>query len=127
MHNAHHVELKVETVKLAAGGKLKEQKIAHMTGTTQFKLDEARPQKEIKDFVTGGGTLIVDAAAGNEQFAQSVETELDAIFGADAKRLSKPLPQDNPMYSAGGKPIEIAWRTYAKRSWDRSRADDSAR
>ena len=98
--------LKVEPVKLAAGA-LKGKKIAHMTGTTQFKLDDAG-RKEIKDFVTAGGTLIIDSTAGNGPFAESVETEMDAIFGADAKSLSEALPQDSPLYSAGGKPIEIA-------------------
>jgi hypothetical protein len=112
MHNANHVELKVEPVKLAAGA-LKGKKIAHLTGTTQFKLDDAG-QKEMKDFVTAGGTLIIDATAGNGQFAESVETQMGAIFGAGAKGLSEALPQDSPLYSAGGKPIEIAWRTYAK-------------
>lgn len=112
MHNTNKVELTTENVKLEEGA-LKGKKIAHMTGTTKFKFEDAQ-RKEIKDFVTNGGTLIIDAAGGNGAFAESVESEMDAIFGADAKGLSEALPQDSPLYKQDGKPIEIAWRTYAK-------------
>jgi hypothetical protein len=35
---------------------------------------------EIKDFVTNGGTLIIDSAGGNAQFAQSVDAEMEAMI-----------------------------------------------
>ena len=92
MHNTQQLDVQTEVVKLGTG-KLAGQKIAHMTGTTQIKLEDAA-RKEIKDFVTAGGTLIIDAAGGSGIFAQSAQTELEAIFGADAKSLADPLPQD---------------------------------
>jgi hypothetical protein len=112
MLNDHHIALKIDTAKLGAG-KLAGHKVAHMTGTTRFQLDDAS-RKELKDFVTSGGTLIIDACGGSGPFAQSVETEMDAIFGDDAKSLSEALPQDSPVYRDGSKDIEIAWRTFAK-------------
>src|SRR5262249_30555277 len=36
------------------------------------------------------------------------------IFGADAKSLSDPIAQDSPLYTCAGKPIEIAWRNFAR-------------
>ena len=112
MLNAHHINVKIESVKLGAGT-LKGHKVAHLTGTTQFQLDDTA-RKELKDFVTDGGTLIIDSCGGNAAFAQSVESEMDTIFGDDAKSLGEPLPQDSPLYREGSKPIDIAWRTFAK-------------
>ena len=112
MLNAHHIDVKIESAKLGAGT-LKGHKVAHLTGTTQFQLDDTA-RKELKDFVTDGGTLIIDSCGGNAAFAQSVESEMDTIFGDDAKSLGEPLPQDSPLYREGSKPIDIAWRTFAK-------------
>jgi hypothetical protein len=112
MLNAHHVDLKIEPVKLGAG-KLKGHKVAHLTGTTQFKLDDDS-RKELKQFVTDGGTLLIDACGGNSEFAESVDSEMAAIFGDDAKALSEPAAQDSSLYKDGSKPIEVEWRTFAK-------------
>jgi hypothetical protein len=112
MLNDNKVELKTEVVKLGSG-KLKNYKIAHLTGTTQYKLDDAQ-RKEIKAFIDAGGTLIIDAAGGNAQFAQSTEDELATIFGADAKTISEPLPSDSPVYRAAGAAPEIAWRNFSR-------------
>jgi hypothetical protein len=112
MLNSHHVDLKIDAVRLGAG-KLADHKVAHLTGTTTFKLDDAS-RKELKDFVDAGGTLIVDSCGGNASFAESAETELETIFGDDAKALSEPLGQDVTFYRVGSKPIDIAWRTFAK-------------
>src|SRR5207249_2663773 len=102
LHNTQKIDLKIEPVKLGAD-KLKGQKIAHLTGTSELKLDDAA-RKELKDYVTGGGTLIIDSAGGSSAFAQSVESELETIFGDDAKSLAEPVPQDSPVYTAGKMP-----------------------
>jgi hypothetical protein len=112
MLNDQKVELKTDIVKLGSG-KLKNYKIAHLTGTTQYKLEDAQ-RKAIKAFIDSGGTLIIDSAGGNAQFAQSTEEELATIFGENAKRLAVAWQADGPVYHAAGAAPEIAWRTFSK-------------
>ena len=71
MLNENRVRLEVAPVKLG-GGDLAKYKIAHLTGTTKLLLKDAQ-HKELKAFVEGGGTLIIDSAGGSSVFAESVE------------------------------------------------------
>jgi hypothetical protein len=90
-------------------------RLAHLTGVGKFKLaDEAR--SKLKAFVAGGGTLFIDATGGNAEFAQSAESELNAIFGADvAAQLKEPLPDTHAFYKIGGRPLtDIGYRMYAR-------------
>jgi hypothetical protein len=113
MHNDKKTDLAVDSVELGQG-KLKDYKVAHMTGTTKFRLDDAA-RAEIKAFVEAGGTLIIDAAGGSGEFASSAEGELRAIFPAQAAELNSPLPDDNAIYTlAGSKIAEFGYRTYAR-------------
>ena len=107
LHNKDHVELKHELVKPDG---LANFKIAHLTGTGQLKLTDAQ-RGQIKQFVQNGGTLIIDAAGGDTEFADSVELDLGRIFGE--KKL-EPLPDDSPVYEAAGEPIKApGWRRFA--------------
>ena len=66
-------------------------------------------------FVQTGGTLIVDAAGGAPEFADSAEAELKSIFGPDAKGLDTPLPPDGPLYNQpDAKVPPVEYRTYAR-------------
>ena len=87
-------------------------KIAHLTGTGPVKFDDAG-RAAIKQFVKGGGVLIVDSAGGSSQFAQTIEQEFDAIFGEDAKPLKEVLPQDHPIYRMTGR-HDVQWRGFAQ-------------
>jgi hypothetical protein len=82
MHNQFATKLDVAFVKPAAGSLTRANppfQVASLTGTGTFNLsDEARA--EIAAFVNAGGTLIIDAAGGNEEFAASAEAELSAMF-----------------------------------------------
>ncbi len=78
MHNNNAIDLDVAPVKLGSD-KLAGYKFASLTGTTPFKLEDAQ-QKELKDFVAKGGTLVVDAAGGSSEFAESAEAQLPLIF-----------------------------------------------
>lgn len=112
MHNAANAELHCEAVEvknLAAS----DAKIAQMCGTGPVKLDQDS-RNAVKNFVEGGGVLIVDAAGGSAEFAQSIEQEFDAIFGAEAKSLKEPLPADHPIYRLKGN-LEVAYRSFAQR------------
>ena len=114
LKNASVATLETEPVKLG-GGKLKGHKIAHLTGTTKVKL--SKPQKdEIKQFVDAGGTLIVDAAGGSSEFADTIADELATLFGGGAaKALVTPLPPTHGLYNLPEMKIDkVGYRNYAK-------------
>src|SRR5258706_6699652 len=101
LHNTRGVDVTATTVKLGEGKLTKEFALAHLTGSSRFKLTEAQ-EKEMKDYVAGGGTLVVDAAGGAVEFKESAEASLNAAFGADAQKLNAPLPLDHAIYKIGG-------------------------
>jgi hypothetical protein len=49
--------------------------VAHLTGVAAHTFDESEV-KTIKEYVEGGGVLLVDACGGSAEFAQSVRTTL---------------------------------------------------
>lgn len=115
LHNTRHIGLQIDTVK-PGQGKLGGFQIADLTGTTTISLN-ATARDEIKNFVDGGGTLVVDAAGGSPDFAASAEQELVQIFGPGAaKELAEPLPLDSPLYSSGTKIGEVGYRDFARRT-----------
>lgn len=109
LHNADKLDLKVQAVDLGTGT-LDGVKVAHLTGTTKFKLDDAAVA-QLKKFIAAGGTLIVDAAGGSEAFASSVEPMLQTL-GTGAKL--ETLPPDHSLF--GGKEgMKIAYRPFAQK------------
>jgi hypothetical protein len=113
LHNQARVELEIEPAKLGEG-KLTGAKIAHMTGTTRFTLT-ADQQKELRDFVGAGGTLIVDAAGGSADFADSAEKALAATFGLPPGDVGVILPPDHSLYKLDGAKIDkVEYRRYAR-------------
>ena len=112
-HNTRDTQLDIDSVKHGSG-KLTSYPIAHLTGTAMTIFTDAQRQ-ELKDFVAGGGTLIVDAAGGDAVFANSIEPELKKIFGkaADAA-LATPLAMDSPVFAAGEPITAAGYRLYAR-------------
>jgi hypothetical protein len=91
-------------------------RLAHLTGTSRFHLTDAQ-RLEIKNFISSGGTLVVDAAGGSAEFASAAEDELSKIFGDDAVKaaLATPLPPSDPLYTMRSAPIDtISYRTFAR-------------
>jgi hypothetical protein len=112
VHNHNQTDLVARRVKLGSGELAKgEYKVAHLTGTTRFRLapEEAA---EVKTFVEGGGTLIVDACGGSTEFAAAAEEELAGLFPG---RKLKVLDPSHPVFSAGAKTEEVGYRAFAKR------------
>jgi hypothetical protein len=110
MHNRNKVDVQVTPVKLGAG-KLSAFKIAHLTGIGRFKLPDAA-RSELQQFIQDGGTLIVDSAGGNTEFAESAESMLHAMF--TASNLAN-LPEDHLIYSAGAVPFKnLSFRRFAR-------------
>ncbi|HEX8912837.1 MAG TPA: DUF4159 domain-containing protein, partial [Humisphaera sp.] len=108
VHNEQGIDLKVTSVKLGEG-KLTGKGLAHITGTAKFQFTPDK-RDELKKFVEGGGTLLVDAAGGSAQFADGMEAELKAIFGGDGPAL---LPPEHPLFRDGDEPIAIRYRPAA--------------
>ena len=95
----------------------KKYRVAHLTGTMQLKLGEME-KIEIKNFITGGGFLIVDAAGGNQPFSNDVQTLLEGMFPEEARALNSPLPVDHVIYTkADGalRPGDTTYRSFARR------------
>lgn len=111
MRNQAKVDLSVQMAKLG-DGKLGPGKVGHITGTTKFKLSPDN-QKQLKDFVNAGGTLVIDAAGGSQEFADAAEAELGALFGAG--KVSEVLPPDHALFNQPNAKIEkFGYRTYVK-------------
>ncbi len=61
-------------------------KTAVMSGVGEFDLSD-KERKVLKKFITGGGTLIIDAAAGDIDFAESAEDILADMFPKRRQKL----------------------------------------
>ncbi|CAN5368387.1 DUF4159 domain-containing protein [soil metagenome] len=114
LHNDHKIDLKVKTVQLGDDS-LKEFKIAHLTGTGSFTLS-GKQRGELMAFAEGGGTIIIDAAGGQSEFATAAEKELTAIFGKDAEvGLAKPLSIDESIFHLPNADVkEVKYRDFAR-------------
>ena len=107
MHNNHKLDVQVAMAKPSG---LAGFKVADLTGTGRVALS-APDRAALKQFVAGGGTLIVDAAGGDPAFAESAEQELTAIFEGAKLDL---LPPNHPVYhEPGATPEHIGWRAFA--------------
>jgi hypothetical protein len=117
MHNRDGVDLAITPVALGDGSLLTGgYAVAHLTGTSALALSDAA-RRQIKAFVENGGTLIVDAAGGSHDFAQSARGQLSEIFGGSAAQLDTPLQIEHPFYAAGDQKIrgrDIQYRPYAR-------------
>jgi hypothetical protein len=83
----------------ATKGRTSKYAIAHLTGSARISLSPAQ-LKELKDFVAGGGTLLIDSAGGSTEFAESVEPALATFAPLDTEggaTLKHPLPPEHPL------------------------------
>ncbi len=112
LHNTEKIALQVEDVKIGEG-KLTAP-IAHLTGTAAFNLTDAQRQ-DLKKYVVGGGTLIIDAAGGSTAFADSVEQMLQSTFGLDTQQIASPLDPSSAVYQQPGRVVqEVQYRQFAR-------------
>jgi hypothetical protein len=104
-------ELKLSTVKW---GQLdpKANKIAHMTGSTRFTLNDA-DAGALKGYLDNGGLLLADAAGGSADFTESFLALMQGLYPGNALA---PLAGDHPIFKgamADGEPIgEVEFRKY---------------
>ncbi|MCI0458502.1 MAG: DUF4159 domain-containing protein [Gemmataceae bacterium] len=69
---------------------LKDVKLLHLTGRSTVALTEAE-QTALKEFVQGGGTVLVDAHAGRAEFARTARKQLEDLFGELAPLAKEPI------------------------------------
>lgn len=114
MHNALAADLDVQTVKLGGGKLTNAYKVAHLTGTSTVVLPEVA-REEIRKYIAGGGTLIVDACGGDADFAKSMESELAAIFTNSALSADA-LPLTSECFAGEPKLERVNYRMWARRT-----------
>ena len=88
-------------------------KIAHLTGTRKFELSP-KAADELRKWVEGGGTLIVDACGGNTEFAEAAERQIGLLFPAAKARRSPFCPRNTP-FIAPRAPLAVEYRPYARK------------
>jgi len=110
MRNTRGIDLQVSPVRLGSGQLNASFKLAHLTGTTIFYLDDAA-RKELAAFVRGGGTLVIDAAGGTTAFDAAAQTEIKSVFSDPVLEM---LDGDNPVFSAGVHLTRPAFRRFAR-------------
>jgi hypothetical protein len=116
MHNDYATDLKTQTIKLGTGALNQTFPVAHITGTTAFRFDAAS-RTELQKYIEGGGTLVLDAAGGANEFSISATAELTKMFPGTRLALIK---LDNPLYAAAGaKLTDVAYRPYAIKTFGR--------
>jgi hypothetical protein len=104
------VDLIVTTVDLGSGS-LEGVKLAHLTGTSKLSLGDAG-KAQLRKFVAGGGTLLVDAAGGSEAFASAMEGELNGLLPGG---ILETLPKDHRLFG-GAEGLRVAYRPFAQKS-----------
>ncbi len=111
-HNSNGTDLDVKTVKLGTGDLAKgDFRVAHLTGTTKFRLDDTA-KSELRDYVARGGTLVIEGCGGSSDFAGAAEEQLAALWpGAEPKVIAP----EHALFAAGTKAGAIAYRAYAKK------------
>ncbi|MGA2233163.1 MAG: DUF4159 domain-containing protein, partial [Tepidisphaeraceae bacterium] len=117
MHNQDGTDLNAAPLTLGDGSLLSGgYAIAHLTGTAAFTLSPVQ-RAELHQYVTSGGTLVIDAAGGSRPFAASARNELNQIFPDAAAQLDTPLPIEHPFYMAVRDRIvgrDIAYRLFSR-------------
>jgi hypothetical protein len=110
LHNHKRLDIDVVPVELGKGLLTNEYKLADLTGTAMFTLTQPQ-REEIKKYVDGGGTLLIDAAGGKSAFALSAREELGKIFPGNAT--PPVLPLKDPVYAA--EPLtDVGYRQFAR-------------
>ncbi len=102
----HEHSLRVEELDPVDPDKLLESKarVALLTGTGELRLTLSQ-RDALKKFVDDGGTLVVDTAGGDTQFARTAERVLQETFG---RRALRPLRSSTGLLNLKGNEIKEA-------------------
>ncbi|MBN1346624.1 MAG: DUF4159 domain-containing protein [Phycisphaerae bacterium] len=94
----------VKGVKLDDPGALKEFDLLHVTGHGKLKLDGPQT-KALEEYMAGGGLVLIDTDAGDQDFAKSAGAVVDQMYPDKAELIdvAHPIIQGGP---GGTKPLE---------------------
>jgi len=112
MHNDRQIDLDIHAVDPATDALDNGFSAAHLAVLGKVSLSPAAC-KTIHDYVTSGGSLVVDVAGG----AGIDRSEADALLAKIFPEAPRPLPQlplENAVYSAGDSIREVDFRHYAR-------------
>ena len=118
LHNEYKIDMTSDAVELGKG-LLKAGNdgypIAHLTGTTAWTMPDS-VITELKAYIAAGGTLIVDSAAGNQEFAGTMEANLLNLFPDGKTKNTTPMPANHKIFSAATlTPTATKWRAYSRK------------
>jgi hypothetical protein len=113
MHNDRKIDLDVHTVELGQGKLDKSYRAAELTVAGNISLSDAE-RAEIREYVSKGGTLVVDVAGGNGLYKNSAEAELGKLFPETGSKEIPVLPLSSPVYRAGHDIKEVDYRHSAR-------------
>jgi hypothetical protein len=115
LHNDRVAELNVQAVDPGAGGKLdpKATPLASLTfADADGHLSDAA-RSALRDYVKGGGTLLVDVAGGRGLYGAAATSELAKIF-PDAPHDLPVLPPDAKVYAGVGPKLAVTSVDYRR-------------
>lgn len=105
-------DVTLNTVKKIAALNVQSTPVAHLTGSGHMVLP-AEDQAQLKAYIDGGGTLIIDSIGGNEAFTNSMAQLLLAMY---PNALPAVIPTNDELYSGqipGTQAIsEVKFRRY---------------
>ncbi len=111
MGRSHRIKLEVQTVKLADLDPAKHP-LAAMTGSGKLNLTDAET-KALGRYLKAGGTLMIDAAGGDETFAKAVEEDILPLL---PNGWLSTIPARHKLYVDGPEKIEkVAYRAATRR------------
>lgn len=99
---------------------LQDFKVAYITGTERFTLSRAE-SSGLRRFLTGGGTLLADAAGGSREFLEALEEQLTEVLKVRPRRLSPTAAIFTGEGLPGAVPLETVGYRRAVRRPDPSR------
>jgi len=114
LQNENKVKLDISDIDLAspAALTLKDYKIAHITGTSKVSFNETQ-RLALRDYIAGGGLLVVDACGGSSDFDASMQAELTKMFPTDAVQLASALKREHVFFSSTPLLPEPRYRSFA--------------
>lgn len=117
MWYGHRVEELDQMVRRSQMGVQNKIPMIFMNGHAAFELTEQERQA-LKQYVLGGGTLLMEACCGMKAFAEAAKAEIAKMFPDRELAL---LPEDHPLYNSYYKIREVSYEAGGKSPLDKGR------
>lgn len=107
LYNTRGVDATITTIKLGENKLGADTHVAFLTGTARVTLTP-QERDDLKKFINGGGTVVIDAAGGRDAFAAAMLNELKEILPDDAGKMNT-LPAEHKVFTIAKLP-EVDYR-----------------